>query len=313
MAKRSAEDDVADFEKKMNKQQFAQASKTLRKQYNTDPNRTFITAQLLQGLASQPAPRLKDKNLEPWPNTYGVISKFPKTTKQKLLLQTVTNLKESWMQLWKLSDRQVVEHLFEFQFCIAPEFTWPQGTCHRKGMLERVAEQWVKHLEKVHSEGQKRLNAIQPHEFNLGPTFNWNSLGVYTTVPHETTVKTHILHKLSGQRTAIPMSMHVGSTWTINSNWSDHNACLVDGEGYEVRKISTFFDLTDVGMSMEDWVSFAVETAKTLAEEDDKPNSLVQAGLALVMGLQSQGLAISKDDAGSHGESTGPSTPAHPH
>jgi hypothetical protein len=299
MAKRTAEDDVADFEKKMNKQQFTQASKTLRKQYQANPDRAFITAQLLQGLACQPAPSTRDKRQEDWPNTYGTIAKFPRVAKHNLLLQTVPNLKESWLQLWRCSEKEIVEHLFEFQFCIAPEFTWPQGPCHRKGMLEKVAERWAKHLEKVHTEGQKRLEAIQAEEFQAGPAFNWNRLGVYIPIPHETTVKTHILHKLSGQRTEIPQSMHVDDTWTISNNWSDHRASLVDGEGYEVRQISTFFGLTDVGMTMKDWVALASYDAKNLAEEEDHPNVLAQAGLAIVMGLQSQGLTLSTQGAGS--------------
>ncbi len=74
---------------------------------------------------------------------------------------------------------------------------------------------------------------------------------------------------------------------------------VVDGEGYEVRQISTFFGLTDVGMTMKDWVALASYDAKNLAEEEDHPNVLAQAGLAIVMGLQSQGLTLSTQGAGS--------------
>ena len=80
--------------------------------------------------------------------------------------------------------------------------------------------------------------------------------------------------------------MQVDKTWTIAKNWSDHTAVLVDPDGFTMRQISSFFDLADVGMAMEDWVLFASSKAAALAEEEDRPQNVVQGALAVVLGHQ---------------------------
>ena len=294
--KRSAENDLGDYKKKT-------CGTTLRKQQLQDPYGLVFSKHHL--LAAQALKALKIQDLgphidAPWPACYSTMKEYPKNIKRKLILEKLPNLAEKSLEE-HLSElkfiSQAVEHLFEFKFYIAPEFTWPQGACHRQGMIEKVVEHWRMHVQNKHSP-QKRLEDVAAADFGSQPAFKWNLHGVYMFIPEDADEKTHIRHKLSQETAAIPASMQVDNTWTIDKNWSDHKAVLVDPGGYPMKVISTFFDLAGVGMSMEDWVNFASVKATALADEEDIA-ALGRCGnghgaLAVVMshhGVQARGSA----------------------
>ena len=183
MSKRAiCQDDMALFKKKQSKIDYTEAAKALKEQCENAPHDACYAKYLLEGLAqSSDSPR--DKATEPWPNTYGVLSKLPKNIKQDLLRKDVITLKDSLMALWRLDDSQITQHLFEFQFCVAPEFIWPQGPCHRKGMPEKVLKRWAQHIQAKHPQGQPRLEGILSDELRRGPVFPWATLGVYSSSP----------------------------------------------------------------------------------------------------------------------------------
>ena len=89
MTKRSAGDDVADFEKKLHKQNYNDTQRMLWAQCQTDPLRAYIAGAKLSGLNT---PAHSPKNDKAWPNTYGVLNKLPKNIKQQLILQRVPKL-----------------------------------------------------------------------------------------------------------------------------------------------------------------------------------------------------------------------------
>ena len=200
----------------------------------------------------------------PWPACYSTMKKYLLNIKRKLILENLPNLAKNTLEEHLFEPKficQAVEHLFEFKFYIAPEFTWPQGAAHHKGIIPQLVEIWRMHLQKKLS--QTRLegfqlfsSALSQHsqeaQFGFQPAFNWDLCGRYVFFPEDAVDKTHILHKLSKQTVEIPTTMRVDNTWTIGKNWSDHNAVLVDPGGYPMKVISTFFDLAGVGMSMED-------------------------------------------------------------
>ena len=304
--KRSAENDLGDYKKKT-------CGTTLRKQQLQDPYGLVFSKHHL--LAAQALKALKIQDLgphidAPWPACYSTMKEYPKNIKRKLILEKLPNLAEKSLEE-HLSElkfiSQAVEHLFEFKFHIAPEFTWPQGAAHHKGIIPQLVELWRMHLEKRHSqtrlEGfQLSSSALSQHsqeaQFGSQPAFNWDLCEVYVFLPEDAVDKTHILHKLSKQTVEIPTTMRVDNTWTIDKNWSDHKAVLVDPGGYPMKVISTFFDLAGVGMSMEDWVNFASVKATALADEEDIA-ALGRCGnghgaLAVVMshhGVQARGSA----------------------
>ena len=277
--KRSLGHDIADQEKKMHKDHFTNAGQTLKKQFHDDPNRLALSAHLLNKI-NEPAPSSKVEI--DWSKWHGTIGKLPKNAKKKLILEKLPHLTEQWLQLWTITDKQFLEHLFEFEFFLGPEFTWPQGACHRQGMIEKVVEHWRMHVQNKHSP-QKRLEDIAAEDFGSQPTFKWNLHGVYMFIPEDAVEKTHIRHKLSQETAAIPASMQADNTWTIDKNWSDHRATLVDTDGYPMRDISSFFRLAGVGMTMGDWVNFASAKATALAIEEDNPQNAVQGALAVVL------------------------------
>ena len=270
--KRSAENDLGDYEKKT-------CSTTLQKQRLEDPYGLVLSKHhLLKALKIHDLGPHIDA---PWLACYSTMKKYPENIKRKLILEKLPNLAAKSLEehLFEPKSRsQAVEHLFEFKFYIAPEFTWPQGAAHRKGMTPQLVERWRMHLQKKHS--QTRLKGFQlfifvlsqhsqEAQFGSQPAFNWDLCGVYVFFPEDAVDKTHILHKLSKQMVEIPTTMQVDNTWIIDQNWSDHAAVLVDPGGYPMKVISTFFDLAGVGMSMEDWVNFASVTAAALADKED--------------------------------------------
>ena len=289
MTKRSQEDDFAEHEKKMHKGLFQDTAKMLREQCSEDPSRFVFSNYLLKTASKQEAAKPKQMEADAWPECYGTMSKYPKNMKRKLIVEKLPNLGEKWLHIWNISEKQIAENLFEFVFCIPPAFAWPQGFAHRKGMIEKLVELWRLHLQKKHSNASTRLEAFQPSQFGSQPAFNWDLHGAYSFFPEDATDKTHILHKLSKQTVEIPTTMQVDNTWTIAKNWSDHTAVLVDPDGFTTRQISSFFDLADVGMAMEDWVLFAIPKAAALADEEDHRRygegaDVVQGALAVVLG-----------------------------
>ena len=277
--KRTINNNMAEQEKRMHKTIFTDSAQTLKNQLIHDPARLALSAHLIKVLAEPASDSQAGTMVSKW---HGTISKLPKSTKKKLILEKLPHLQEHWLQLWTITEKGFLEHLFEFEFFIGPEFAWPQGACHRQGMMEKVVEHWRTHLLNKHSP-QKRLEDVSQAEFGSQPAFKWNLHGVYMFIPEDADEKTHILHKLSKETAAIPSSMQVDNTWTIEKNWSDHQAVLVDTDNYPIREISTFFHLAGVGMTMGDWVNFANAKAAALAMEEDRPQNAVQGALAVVM------------------------------
>ena len=157
----------------------------------------------------------------------------------------------------KIGEKQVVDHLFEFDYGVSMKFTWPQGACHKHGIFEKVLSEWRAHI------GGSRISRFLGEVFSSQDIIrvDWNLLGVYSLVPPDTpesvSCKTHVKHKPTGILIPIPASLNVDNTWTFTENWSDTDAALVDADGFG-WKVTKFVDVACSGVpTMEQWINFA--------------------------------------------------------
>ena len=281
MAKRDVGDDLADFEKNLHRQNYNSAQQLLKRQCRQSPHRAFVAASLLSALNQPPKSDSATENTEPWPKTYGVIGKLPKKIKQSVLMKRVPRIKDAYIALWKISDKQIIDRLFEYEFCVTDLATWPQGACHKKGIIDEVLMKWATRTQD--EQGNNRLSTITAARFEASASFDWQEHGVWALGPDSHEEKTTVIHRPSGLSARIPDSLSVTSAWSFAENWSDSSAALVDPDGYRSRAIASFFERSQLHTSMEEWVDFASRTAEQTVEAAEAPNRVVQDALRIVM------------------------------
>ena len=184
----------------------------------------------------RPAWLMDHTKLSKFPRQHAKLSKFPQFTKLDLLVTTEPQVTEMIIKALKVTDKQIVEHMFEFEFGLPGHFTWPQGLCHVKGVLRQVLEDWKAHA----STGQHQLATIMPDLLRANSyTICWSDVGVYGLLPEDCEEKLYVLHKPSGTKVPIPLRMKGKGPFTLTSNWSAHDAQLLSSPS-TTRLPSTF-------------------------------------------------------------------------
>ena len=279
MSEKSDANPLSTYKWKWQKDNAAEATRALKKQCVENPDSAFFANHLLGNLGSGASSQAVD--LEgPWPQAYGLLKKYPKTLRNKILYKATPDLTETQVKMLRVLDKNIDDKLFQFQFGVDLNYTWPQGACHKCGYIDKVLLAWLQHI------GGDRLKKF--FDFQCTHSCDWNAHSVYEPLPLEEDLKTHIRHKPSGAEKEIPSSMRVTSSWTIVDNSSEHAAILQDPDGYG-RKVAAFFPLEQ--LSLQSWVEFAAKKAQNLEAEEDAPQELrVQALGIVARGLQLEGM-----------------------
>ena len=270
---------LATYKRKWQKDNAVKATLALKKQCNENPETAFFANHLLGNLSSSASSQAVDPE-GPWPHQYGLLKNYPKRLRNKILYEATPDLTKTQVKMLSVMDKDIEDKLFQLQFGVNLNYTWPQGACHKCGYIDKVLLAWLQHI------GGDRIKKC--FDFQCSRSCDWNANGVYEPVPLEEDQKTHIRHKLSGAEKEIPSSMNVTSSWTIVDNWSEHAAVLQDHDGYG-RKVADFFPLEQ--FSLQSWVEFAANKAQNLEEEENASQQLLVQALGIVArGLQLEGM-----------------------
>lgn len=287
-SKRPVENDIASFANNLNKANYAEACVALKKQCRTNPSQAHVVKELLIGMALTAPSQTAEEDQKPYAKSQGVMSKFPKNIRKKVLLQRLPQVKDNYLKIWKHSDKDIEEHMFEFEFGLSASHPWPQGACHMKGMMEEVLPLWADHWQKRHKSA--RLANADASLLLTGTDFDWAGLGVYVYGPVGHDEKTCVIHRPSGKSQPLPKNMQgkVTEKWSFDKNWSDNSAICVDSEGFPNRPVRTFFEDKEVHNDVASWVEFATARANEIMESRSK--GVVRSALAHI---QNQSLSAS--------------------
>ena len=186
-----------------------------------------------------------------WTQDYATISRFPQYVKQEILLSTVPQLTKLVIKKLKATDKQIVEHMFEFEFGLPGRFAWPKGPCHVRGVLEQVLGDWKSKTSSQHELATITTDLLEPNNDNK---ICWSKFGVYGLLPEDCEKKLYVLHKPSGTEAPMPERMQGKGPLTLAINWSAHDAELVTAN--QIRhKVTQFFPLPE--QSEAQWIAFA--------------------------------------------------------
>ena len=214
------------------------------------PAPSLLAPSLLATLPAVPSKRANISGMPAWTQDYGTISKFPQRAKRGILVSTEPRMTEMTIKLLKATDKQIVEHMFEFEFGLPGRFAWPHGPCHVRGVLEQVLKDW-----RTHTFSQHQLATIMPDLKASGYEISWPNVGVYGLLPEDCEKKLYVLHKPSGTKAPIPERMQGKGPLTLAMNWSAHDAELVTADHYYPHKVTQFFPLPK--QSEAQWIAFA--------------------------------------------------------
>jgi hypothetical protein len=267
MSKRLAMMCVAKVAKKVRKAAVDEAVATLEKASQSAPEMSDVAKGIVEstgGGKSGSKPEDVAPKKEVWDLNYRSFGRFPRSLMQKMLLEQSEGgslLSAQMILFWKETDKDIVLHLFEFDYHFDLRSQWPAGECHVKGVPEQVLAQWQK--KNGGSQIAKAGLALVTAGGSTQP--DWGRHGVFWYRPEVGDIKTHVYHRPTGHGVLIPASLGVDSTWTFAKNWSAKEALAVDSEGYG-RKVSSFF-AQELLPSEVDWVDFAVTKAKRLCPD----------------------------------------------
>jgi hypothetical protein len=253
MSKRLADTFVDRIEKKVQKKALVDSLQMLAKCETQTPTKSSVALSLVAttptkvASGSQPAGKMKC-----WPAGYHTLAKYPRGNMKAFLLNRAPALTEQKLAYWKLNDKDIVQHLFEFETGLDIDKPWPAGPCHDPDAFEVVLKEWVKK-----PTDYQQLNQLLDRSTGSQP--DWVKNGVYQLFPNDEENKTHVEHLRSGKIARIPASMRVDGQWSFNNNWSATQAKLVDANGYG-RVVTTFFP--DAATSNVEWGEFAETEAK---------------------------------------------------
>ena len=231
---------------------------------------------------SQPAAKSKS-----WPEGYRTLARYPKGSMKDFLFKRAPFvLTEQKLSFWKMGDKNIVQHLFEFETGLDLNKPWPKGPCHEKHAFEMVLIKWV-----TNPIDHQHLRQLLDGELGTQP--NWLKKGVYQLLPEESEMKTHVQHSHSGRSVQIPASMRVDREWIFEDNWSAMHAKLVDKSGHGFN-VSTFFP--HAATSCVEWREFATQEAKMWSTTPSESEPSLKASLAqLCQNLQADTCDSVKD------------------
>ena len=265
MPKRDSCDRSVDQITKRVKQQDLETSvKYLKNVHEANPYATRITQEVLRSATRKR--EVVDNNA--FSAGYTSFAKCPTKDMQKIIEHTHPSLDSARITALKVNEKAIVRHMFEFEYGLPPAFQWPPGPCHQHGVFEKVLAAWCD------KNGGGRLHKVIDVT-NLQNTIDidWNKHGVYELFPSDPTEepKTHVRHKPTGTKIAIPKTMNVDSAWSFQSNWSDKDAELVDYEGnaFKVSKFRLAEGQTSPFPQESDWVDFANRKAEEFAHKQE--------------------------------------------
>ena len=302
MTKRSDSFFLAKMEKKMKNNVRQEALQHLAEIQTATPQKSSFAKLLVE---TKVTPTKEPSGSQPgqiqsWPKAYHTIGRFPQAGMRVFILQRAPGLTEEKLALWKLTDNNIVPHIFEFETGLDPAKPWPQGPCHEKEALHVVLNKWV--TIPVDHQQAKQLCACCS---GYGP--DWSKKGVYQLLPEDADVKTHVKHARSGRSAIIPTHLRVNGQWGFESNWSAIQAKLVDTSGYG-RVVTTFFP--DAGTSDSEWAEFATREAKLCCKAPLEAELSTKASLAqLCQNLAAEAVYSTKPPLGASGSQPVPSTP----
>ena len=266
MAKRTINQDVGGYVESHQKDNYQKSIKALQQQFKANPSQLNVSKDLLTAMAGGGAPSPSEKPTKvPHSPSLGVIGKMADKTKKDMLLRRCLRIKPPYITMWKLSDINIVEQLFEFEFGIAPSFTWPQGKCHQKGMMETIIPQYADKIQQPPFNSRiagLNLDAVLSNTF-----FPWSDVGIYQYWPPGEKKKTHVLHRPSGNKVPLIPAVPATDEWSFGKNWGDFSATFLEPEGYGNRPCHSLFNISLLGTSNEQWVTFATNCAEGMENE----------------------------------------------
>ena len=292
MSKRNA-DFVMQMENKMHKKNLQDSLQGLADIQMKTPKRSGITKLFVETTVT-PSKELSGSQpgqTQCWPVTYRLLAKFPQASMKVFLQRRAPGLTEVKLALWKIKEKQIVAHLFEYETGLDPDKPWPQGPCHEKDAFSAVLNKWV--TSPVDHQQLKQLLCAS----GCGP--DWSNNGVYQLWPDAAEVKTHVKHSRSGKSAPIPPGMRVSRQWGFESNWSAIQAKLVDPTGHG-RVVTTFFQ--DIVTSDLEWAEFAESEAQLCCKAASESELTTKATLAqLCQNLQAEAVCSTKPLLGASG------------
>lgn len=276
MSKRMAANCVKNVTKKVHRQDLADALEALKQGHLNNPDfkceiaKAVVEASPDSGRGSKPDQGDQPGDVAPWDKTYKTFRRFPRSLMEKMLLEQSSGgkvyLSAARIMLWKILDKDIVLHLFEFDFIMDSRSQWPPGECHVKGIPEQVLAEW----QRAKGGSQIARAKLGDKDSGCDREPNWSEKGVYGVLPEDTDKKTDIVYRPSGKIVPLPASLPVDSTWRFVKNWSGNESELVDATGYG-RRCRTIFKENII--SEVDWVDFATAEAQRLCPSyHAKPN-----------------------------------------
>ena len=295
---------VEKMENKMHKKTLEEGLKGLAAIQMATPKRSGI-AKLFVETTVTPSKELSGSQpgqIQRWPVSFRLLAKFPQASMKVFIQMRAPGLTEQKLALWKIKEKQIVPHLFEYETGLDPNKPWPQGPCHEKEAFSAVLNKWVTSPED-HQQLKQLLRAS-----GYGP--DWSNNGVYRLWPDDTDTKTHVKHSRSGKFASIPPGMRVSGQWGFESNWSAIQAKLVDTHGYG-REVTSFFK--DIAIPDLEWAEFAESEAQLCCKTPLESELSTKATLAqLCQNLQAEAVCSTKPLLGASGSQPVHSPPMSP-
>ena len=222
-----------------------------------------------------------------WNPNFRSLKRLPLGLMEKMLLhqsEAKMHLSQDKILLWKLQEKDIVVHLFEFDYSLDVRSQWPAAECHVKGIPEKVFAAW----QQKNGGSQIARFWVKAMEEECNAEAPW-PLGVYYLAPEDENGKiTHVIHRPSGNKINIPVAIPADKTWTFSKNWSANESELVDASGYG-RTVKSFLQGPHL-FSEIDWVEFASRQAKLLCPgycvHEKKPQIVKRIHSAVAFGAQ---------------------------